>query len=606
MSDRDYLRIKATTPYYNFARKFAFPSLEEILLAMILVDTIGVILVYYLHSASLGSVLTGFKAGLLVFAAPSIASTLTIHRLALRRDPLFNLRRCFALSLFSSMIWIGLMVLGVLASRILHNFEFPSDAYYLGIFIVAPIRAVSVFSMSSSSIISKTFSAMLEPFLSLASASLILQLSTVESALALLASAILGLTYTALVLVYVEGQGLKKIGTSPIRMFRGFLLDWLDRSNGVLESQLEELSLEQGLSTTVLGLRRKGSKSVGAILVVSNFHPGPFLNVGSSILPQEIQKSLEKETKAVVAVPHGISGHEMNLVSQEQNQKVVKELLRSANFSEFRPYATRLVRANFGNATASCQAFGNCSFVTITLSPNDMEDIPLNVGVELTSVGKRFFDDLALVDAHNCIRQVTTLSGEDQRDIVKSASDAMERAAREPSHPFRFGAAKITLEEFTSEQGIGPGGLVALVIEVADQLSGYLIVDGNNMKAGLRERILKAILELGIEFGEVMTTDTHVVNGIVPAKLGYYPVGEAINEDIFMKKVLAAFSEAKKNLEDGETSSVSAETRVKTLGLGLFKNMTELIHQTSKLVALSIIPTILISGMIFTLILMKP
>jgi predicted neutral ceramidase superfamily lipid hydrolase len=97
-----------------------------------------------------------------------------------------------------------------------------------------------------------------------------------------------------------------------------------------------------------------------------------------------------------------------------------------------------------------------------------------------------------------------------------------------------------------------------------------------------------------------------MVNGIVPAKLGYHPVGEAVDEKIFLKKVVSVFSEAKRNLVEGEASSISFETRVKTLGLGLFKNMTELIYHASKLVAFSTIPTILISAIVFILVLIRP
>jgi predicted neutral ceramidase superfamily lipid hydrolase len=92
----------------------------------------------------------------------------------------------------------------------------------------------------------------------------------------------------------------------------------------------------------------------------------------------------------------------------------------------------------------------------------------------------------------------------------------------------------------------------------------------------------------------------------VSAKLGYHPVGEAVDESILMRKVITVFSEAKKNLEDGEASCVSFQTRVRALGLGLFKNMTEFIYRTSKLVALSMIPTMLIAVLVFILMLIRP
>ncbi len=602
MSYKDYLRVKATTPYYNFVRKFAFPTLSEILFALLTVDVVGCALAFYSHLASSASVVEGVKVGMLVFALPSIVAVSTIHVLALRSDPLFNLRRCFALSLFSSWIWIGLMIVGTFAGKVFHSFTFPSDPFYLGIFLVAPFRAISLFSMSSTSTISKSFSVALEPLLCVTSASIVLQLSTVESVLAFLVSMAISFTYVGMTISYLEKQGLKKIGTSPLDMFRGFLLDWLDRRCDLLERQLEKISSEQSLKTTLLGFRQKGSRCAESIMVVSNFHPGPFLNVGSSALPQLIQEALGKDKNAIVGVPHGISGHEMNLVSQEENRKVIREITHLSEFSSFQSNATRLVRVNSGNATASCQVFGECALVTITLSPKDMEDIPLKLGIELASSGRRFFKRVALVDAHNSIKHAKVLDEKDERDIVKSASQALEMADREPSFPFKVGVARIDLNEFTPAQGIGPGGLVAIVVNVAGQLSGYLIIDGNNMKAGLREKLLNVVKELGIESGEIMTTDTHVVNGIVSAKLGYHPVGDAIDESILMEKVTAVFSKAKENLQDSETSSVSLETQVKTLGLSLFKNMTEFIYRASKLVALSTIPTVLISVIAFVII----
>jgi putative membrane protein len=318
-----------------------------------------------------------------------------------------------------------------------------------------------------------------------------------------------------------------------------------------------------------------------------------------------MQDSLAKETNAVVGVPHGISGHEMNLVSQDENQKVIKEVLKARSQQDFQSMATKFVRATVGNATASCQVFGECSLVTVTLSPNDMEDIPLEVGSRLADTARKFFKETALIDAHNSIKNTKIIDDRDKSDIVDSAEEAIEKACRESRSQFSFGAARISLDEFTQEQGVGSGGLVALVVKVGDQMSAYLIIDGNNMKAGLRERILHVMYEMGIKCGEVMTTDTHVVNGITSARLGYHPVGDAIDNDILINKMRSAISDAEKNLHEGEVSSNSIETRVRTLGSALFKNMSELIHYTSRLVAFSIVPAILISIVVFILIIIR-
>ncbi len=235
MSDKNYLRIKATTPYYNFVRKFAFPTLHEILLMMLIVDALGGAIVYCMYSPSLRSLVSGMTFGLLVFSVPSVVSSLTIHTLVLRGDLLFNLRRCFALSLFSSTIWILVMVLGALVNRSFHVFVFPGDAFYLGMFVVAPFRTISIFSMSSVSGFSKSFSVTLEPCLSVVCAALFFQVSIFEGVLVFLGSAVISFTYATLIISYLERRGMSRMGMSPLLMFRGFLLDWLDRCNGVLE-----------------------------------------------------------------------------------------------------------------------------------------------------------------------------------------------------------------------------------------------------------------------------------------------------------------------------------------------------------------------------------
>ena len=52
----------------------------------------------------------------------------------------------------------------------------------------------------------------------------------------------------------------------------------------------------------------------------------------------------------------------------------------------------------------------------------------------------------------------------------------------------------------------------ALVTEVCGERTAYILVDGNNMLAGLRERILKKIQSLGVANAEILTTDSHALN----------------------------------------------------------------------------------------------
>jgi putative membrane protein len=64
-----------------------------------------------------------------------------------------------------------------------------------------------------------------------------------------------------------------------------------------------------------------------------------------------------------------------------------------------------------------------------------------------------------------------------------------------------------------------------------------VVFDGNNMVSGLREKILSALRSVGINEGEVFTTDTHSVSAVILNKRGYHPVGEAMEHEMLLKHV---------------------------------------------------------------------
>ena len=118
------------------------------------------------------------------------------------------------------------------------------------------------------------------------------------------------------------------------------------------------------------------------------------------------------------------------------------------------------------------------------------------------------------------------------------------------------------------------------------------------MKAGLREKLLEGLERIGVNEGEVMTTDTHMVNGVVPARLGYYPVGEAADEDEILARIIFGVNEAQQNLEEAEVACTNSNVKVRVLGLGTFGRLTEFLYSVAKLVAVSMALTIVISTLV--------
>ncbi len=598
MSFSSHARIRRTIPYYKIVRKVAFPSMPRILASIFAANLLGVALAFTLFEFSVEAFINGLAFGMIVLTIPSIVSDLLLHALVLNKDPLFYLRRCFALSLFSCLLWLAVMIVAGVASRLLNGILFPELPFYLGFFIVLPVRTISTLSMSMSTLGRKVVSSISQPFACALTGIALWRFPMTTGLATFLLSSFLAFSLTAALLIYIERKGLMKIGSSPLRIFRAFLLDWLDGRNEMFEDYLKDLGIRENVSVSLLQFRSKNNRRLKAIITISNFHPGPFLNVGSSVLPLLIQKVLESKTGAAVSVPHGVSGHELNLISQEENETVLREALRLLDAPDFSNEASRFIRWKSELAQASCQVFGDCALTTLTLSPRDMEDIPLEVGSTISVEANRYFKNVAIVDAHNSINEVRVMTGDEIESLVETARRSIETASGTSRSSFRIGTSKVDLSPYRLSQGIGLGGAVVLLVEAQGELSAYITVDGNNMKAGFREKLLNELRQIGVDEGEVMTTDTHMVNGIVPARLGYYPVGEAADEDEIIARIINGVNEARRSLEEAEVACTNGKVKVMVLGLGTFGKLTEFLYGVAKLVAIWMVVIMTISTFI--------
>lgn len=600
---RSYLKIKGTTPYYNAIRKVAFPSLRTTVSFFLLMSTLGVGLGYLLAFRVVPLLIEGILTGLAVLFLPSVVIDFVTHNTIMRSDPLFYLRRSLALSLFSSAVWVLMFVLGPLLRLAFTSLTFPDDSFYVALFMVMPLRMTTVLAMSNTPLKSRFLFAVSQPFAVSVAALLFLGLPLPRTVFIFVTATAVALVFASVLLIHVEREGLRRIGFSPLRMFRAFLMDWLEGVQEPLEGYLERLAADATISASILGFRSKRSRKPKGFIVSSNFHPGPFLNVGSSPLPFLLQRLLEDRTGAPVLVSHGASGHELNLVSQKQNLKLVDSLFRLIEFRRFTNRATRFVRTNNGKGTASCQVFGGWALLTVTLAPDDMEDIPRNAGTALEREAGELFDGVSLVDAHNSLSKVTVMTPDKVGALVESARMAMKNAAAESKRAFQVGFGKAATDDFTLADGMGLGDVVAFTVDVGGQRSAYVSLDGNNMVEGLRGKALDSLAGLGFPNGEVMTTDTHMVNGVVAAKLGYNRIGEAVPWDRILSKINQAVSLAEADMEPVEVASAGAEVPVKVLGTDNLADIMGFIQRVARLTALTLFPLVILSAAVSLLLL---
>jgi putative membrane protein len=217
-----------------------------------------------------------------------------------------------------------------------------------------------------------------------------------------------------------------------------------------------------------------------------------------------------------------------------------------------------------------------------------MEDVPLEVGDEIIRKGRLHgTKQVALIDSHNSIgssSDVPVLSKEETYDLISAAEEALKYALKEDRSAFVIGVAKVVPIEFSINQGMGPGGIVALAIIVGEQKSLYVTIDGNNMVSGLRDKIIQALSDHFDEC-EVLTTDTHVVNALTTNERGYYPIGEAIDHDLLISYVKDVALKAKDSVEEGTVSFKKIQiNNIRVIGEEKIANLSMLIDLTFNLI----------------------
>src|SRR5256712_726578 len=400
--------VPGTVDAFNFIRRVGCPSARRV---------IAIFAGIALLSASISLLPSGESpAQTLVFVGavlvwPAVVAEFLNATLILHREKILDFRRLVGLeiiSLFPVAVllpifsWVGLF--------------FGLKTLWMGGFLVGlavslPIRFLSTDAMSSLAAWRKLAAALTTPILITASFLALSYFVFPGSSLQMLLLGVLILLVTcstvsalgvSLIIENVERSGGSEIGDSPMGLFRAFLDHWLRKTPTALEERLLTLSTQGSIETKILSFSGQDARPK-ASLVVSNFHPGPYRDMGSGGLPSELKHSLEESQHGVVQVPHGISNHKLNIVSHRDIDRLLSAARENYPSDHLIRKASLMIREKEGEAIVSGQAFGNIALLTITLAPVEMEDLPTAVSTEIEREASRLGFEVLIVDAHNSI-----------------------------------------------------------------------------------------------------------------------------------------------------------------------------------------------------------
>lgn len=367
--------------------------------------------------------------------------------------------------------------------------------------------------------------------------------------LALVLHVVFGLITAALIWL-IERPLRRAFHIRGLAFINAFIAHMTDGSAQGMEKFFREIGEEIFVPQVCLFFRREKGRDV--LVTVPNLHPGPMGEIGGGNLPKIVHDYFAEET----LVPHGCATHDFNLVSGSEIAKVISAIQRTKNDLSYKPAAGKAGRVRTGSVNILYQRFDDSLLMVATRSPERTEDLEYGIGMAIMAEGHRYFKNIAFIDAHNCMTDLSSpihLGTLTATEYLDAAHKAFDQSREEKTCPFRAGVSHKTLP-FSRDQGFGDLGIQALVIEVEGQRTAYILIDGNNMAQGAREQILEKIATLA-DYAEVMTTDSHVVNTIT----GKNPVGLNVPVSELAPLVREAVNEAIRDLSESEVAGSTAQ-----------------------------------------------
>lgn len=606
MAVEDSLKQSMDIAVKRYSSLFKLPSTRKVLLLLLLLCIGGGLFSTMILLPTIGGPINGLLFGLALFFASLVADCI-IGTFVLGDNAIFDLRRTLALSVFCWALWLFFMFIGAVVGAATSDLMWWIRLSLLG-FSATLILRFTVFNAASSMTYIRFLAAsLLQPFLSVVPFVVlwtgINHPVNTSMILFFFSSTVIGFVASFGFLFVLNRVGKQTVGLQSVSLFRAFMLNWVSNLNAPFEELLERLGRKQDVEVSLI---KFGSARTKVTVVVPSVHPGPFKNIGSSLLPSMLKADLEKEFECVACVPHGLLGHEYDLASQLQNKKVIAEVaacLRNLELSD--ENASPFVKVSNGLATACCQIFGKSAFISFTLAPKTIEDLPQEIGQFVREEAeKRGLHLCATVNAHNSIDGTAEMQ-ESLSSLKDVATKCLDKALSLKQSPFEVGVSTMLPKEFSLEDGMGSGGITVVVVKSGLQKAAYVVIDGNNMISGLRERILSALFSVGVDEGEVFTTDTHAVSALILTGHGYHPIGEAIDNEKLISCVKEAALNALGKLEKVGVSCRSITVPdVKVIGAKQLEALCLLIDKAIQRAKRAVLPIFGVSGLLLMLLLL--
>ncbi|MFN3803747.1 MAG: DUF2070 family protein [Pyrobaculum sp.] len=348
-------------------------------------------------------------------------------------------------------------------------------------------------------------------------------------------------------------------GLDAMCIFSSFLYA-VFAENDLMEDAFRQLG---GVERVPLHIYLLGGRHV---VLVSDFHPGPFRHIGGGMLVDRLNKEVEGMGYRFTFI-HGVGSHERDPISKRSVSEIIRAV-RSA-LSSMPPGApprgvmpTEVVAGDVKAVGMSLGVEPHLAVVGRVKSASD--DIPLWVAQRVDP------GVYIMADAQNKFDGVVKW---DERDVA-SLAEVLKRLHEAPlCGKYLVGVGKsdaASLDPLGHE--IGPAGISAIVVQCDDRRGLLVVLDGNNLHSGLYDKIVATYRRRGYDVVEIVTTDTHRATGVGFGR-GYRIVGERIEHSRILEVVEKAVGSAERELGQLLVAYRRVEIEAEVLGEEGFRKL---------------------------------
>ncbi len=515
------------------------------------------------------------------------SATLLFDYLSLKGTPLNKFSKVLHVTAFASILWTLTVILSYASGFIIYNNHAPINSVIQGMFMAIGLRIgifTSVFGATLKRAVPISF---IQPLIIFILISFLYFNHIFFTNLSVYLFGATILTIGVLWAIVIDRLGRPSFA-SAFKILQAFLKAWTENKYEEMERIAEEKANSRNVKTLLIKL--KSQKDV--TLVLPELHPGPFNPIGGSNLPFDLFKFYSKSAM----VMHSISDHSLNIPSHKEVRKYL-DSLKQVTHLESGDKCTIPISKSLNDCICTGFALGKNVILFLSKSPSGMEDIPQEIKHSLEEYSKELgFEQTFIIDSHNSLGEKIEKQSIDI--FIDLGKQCIETIKNSEQHVFKIGYSNsFQIDPIKTDAkkspDLGDGQFGLLIISIKNKEYGLCWCDSNNMKNGIREKIMKSLDETNVEIMEVCTSDTHSTSGKRNTK-GYYTLGDITRDtnivDIFKQLITLA----RKSINESEYEIHKSECQVFVMGNDQFDDYSNALEKSFKVTKIFLAVTFVI------------